>query len=234
MLAVFRREIRAYFISPIGYLFMGVFLILSGAALAATTLYAATASLTNYFFYLMMSFVVLIPILTMRLFSEERKLKTDQLLLTSPVSLFGIVFAKFAAAFSLFAATLLLSCLNFLTVIPYGAINGAVCFSNVFGILCIGGAFCAIGLFISALTENQLISALLSIGVIFAFLGIGLITPGVTNTTLRVFLKWLSVFDRYYTFGYGLFDFTSVLYFISITLIFLFLTVRVLEKRRWE
>lgn len=235
MSAIYKREIRAYFISPVGYVFVGVFLMLSGAFFCLSTLYSATSSLSAYFTYVLMSFAVLIPLLTMRLMSEERKLKTDQLLLTSPVSLWGMVTAKFFAAFTLFAATLFLSCLNFLFIHgEYGAINVPVMLAQLVGVLMVGAAFCALGLFVSSLTENQLIAAIVSIGAIVAMLGLGFVTSGVENTALRVFLKWFSIFDRFYTFSYGLFDFVSVIYYISIAFVFLFLTVRVLEKRRWE
>lgn len=233
--AVYKRELRAYFIAPTGYVFVGVFLMLSGAFFSLSTLYASTTSLSAYFTYVLMSFVVLIPLLTMRLFSEERKSRTEQLLLTSPVSLWGIVCAKFLAAFTLFSATLLLSCVNFLFIrADYGTINVPVMFAQLCGVLLCGAAFCALGLFLSSVTENQLIAALTSIGAIVAMLGLGFVTADVENTALRVFLKWFSVFDRFYTFSYGLFDFVSLFYYVSIAFVFLFLTVRVLEKRRWE
>ncbi len=233
--AVYKRELRAYFISPIGYVFVGVFLALSGALFSLSTLYSSTTSLASYFTYVLMSFAVLIPLLTMRLFSEERKSRTDQLLLTSPVSLWSICMAKFFAAFTLFSLTLLLSCVNFLFIRPeHGHINVPVMFAQLIGVLLVGAAFCALGLFLSSVTENQLIAAIASVGAIFAMLGIGLITSDVQNTALRVVLKWFSVFDRFYTFSFGLFDFVSLFYYISIAFVFLFLTVRVLEKRRWS
>lgn len=233
--AIYKREMRAYFISPVGYVFVGVFLMLSGVFFSLSTLYAATASLSAYFTYVLMSFVVLIPLLTMRLFSEERRARTEQLLLTSPVSLWGVVMAKFFAAFTLFALTLALSCVNFLFIRPdYGSIDVPVMLAQLFGVLLVGAAFSALGLFLSSLTENQLISALLSIGAILFMLGLGFISADIGNTALRVVVKWFSVFDRFYTFSYGLFDFVSVFYYVSIAFVFLFLTVRVLEKRRWE
>ena len=233
--AVYKRELRAYFLSPVGYVFVGMFLMMSGAFFCLSTLYAGTTSLSMYFTYVLMSFVVLIPLATMRLFSEERKMRTDQLLFTSPVSLWGLIAAKFFAAYTLFSATLLLSCVNFLFLSgKYGAINVPVMLAQLVGVLLIGGAFCAIGLFLSSLTENQLIAALTSIGVILAMLALGFLTSGIQNTALRVFLKWFSIFDRFYTFSYGLFDFVSVIYYVTIALVFLFATVRVLERRRWE
>lgn len=233
--AIFRREIRAYFISPVGYVFVGVFLMLSGAFFALSTLYAGTTSLSAYFTYVLFSFAVLIPLLTMRLLSEERKTRTEQLILTSPVSLWDMVLAKFLAAYTLFSLTLLLSCLNLFFIRPeYGTINVPVFFAQLVGVLLVGAAFCALGLLLSAVTENQLIAALFSIGAIVAMLGLGFVTSEVENTVLRVFLKWFSIFDRFYTFSYGLFDFVSLFYYFSMAFVFLFLTVRVLEKRRWE
>ena len=232
--AIYRRELCAYFISPIGYVFVGVFLMLSGAFFALSTLFSATTSLSAYFTYVLMSFVVLIPLLTMRQFSEERKTKTEQLLLTSPVSLWGMVAAKFFAAFTLFSLTLLLSCVNFLFIRPeYGSVNTPVMFAQLVGVLLCGAAFCTLGLFLSSLTENQLIAAITSIGAIVLMLGLGFVTPDISNTVVRATLKWFSIFDRFYTFSYGLFDFTSLFYYTSIAFVFLFLTVRVLEKRRW-
>ncbi len=232
--AIYKRELRAYFISPVGYVFVGVFLMMSGAFFCLSTLYSSTTSLTNYFTYVLMSFVVLIPLLTMRLLSEERKLRTDQLLITSPVSLWSMVLAKFFAAYTLFGLTLLLSCVNFFFIRPdAGQLNLPVMFSQLIGVFAIGFAFCALGLLLSSVTENQLISALLSIFAVFGMLGLGLITDSVQNTALRVVLKWFSIFDRFYTFSRGLFDFVSIAYYLSIAFVFLFLTVRVLEKRRW-
>lgn len=232
--AIYRRELRAYFISPVGYVFVGVFLMLSGALFTLSTFYMGTTSLSNYFTYVLMSFVVIIPLLTMRLLSEERKNRTEQLLLTAPVSLWGMVLAKFFAAFTLFSGTLLLSCVNFFFVRPEnGALNLPVIFAQLVGVLLCGAAFCALGLLLSSVTENQLIAALFSIGAIVAMLGLGFFTQDISNTVVRVTLKWLSIFDRFFTFGYGLFDFVSLLYYASIAFIFLFLTVRVLEKRRW-
>jgi len=170
----------------------------------------------------------------MRMLSEEKKSKTEQILLTSPVSLFSVIFAKYLAAFTLFAGTLLVSCLNFIILHFYGEPNSAIMISTTLGILLIGSSFVAIGIFISACTENQLVSALFTIVSIAATLVVGILANYVTFTPLRVVLKWISIFDRFYVFTYGYFDIVALLYYISITVVFLFLTVRVFEKRRWE
>lgn len=234
MLAIYKRELKSYFISPIGYVFIALFLIASGIAFAATTLMASTADIANYYSYILFLFVVLIPLLTMKLLSEERKLKTEQVLLTAPVSLVRIITAKYLAALTLFTGTLLLSTVNFIGLYMYGTPNTSILISSTIGIFFIGSAFIAIGLFVSALTENQLVSALASVFIILALLALGLVSASITNDFLRVIVKWISIFDRYYSFNYGLFDFNALLYYISISVVFIFLTVRVYEKRRWE
>ena len=116
----------------------------------------------------------------------------------------------------------------------YGTPNTAILISSTVGIFFIGSAFIAIGVFISSLTENQLVSAIGSIFVILALLALGLVSSSITNDVLRTVVKWISIFDRSYSFNYGLFDINAVVYYVSISVVFLFLTVRVYEKRRWE
>jgi len=233
MLAIYKKELRSYFVSPIGYVYVALFLCVSSLLFTYTTLYSGTCEISVYYTILLYLFAVLIPLLTMRSLSEEKKSKTEQILLTSPVSLFSVIFAKYLAAFTLFAGTLLLSCLNFPVLYVYGEPNTAILFSTTLGILLIGSAFVAIGIFISACTENQLISALLTICAIAATLVLGILANYVSFTPLRVVLKWISIFDRFYVFTYGYFDLVSLLYYISISVVFLFLTIRVYEKRRW-
>ncbi len=234
MLAIYKKELRSYFNGPIGYVYVALYLCVSSLIFAYTTLYSGTCEVNVYYTFILYLFAILIPLLTMRMLSEEKKSKTEQILLTSPVSLFSVIFAKYLAAFTLFAGTLLASCLNFIILYFYGEPNSVIMFSTTLGILLIGSAFVAIGIFISACTENQLISALLTIASIAATLVLGILANYITFTPLRVVIKWISVFDRFYVFTYGYFDFVALLYYVSITVVFLFLTVRVFEKRRWE
>ena len=115
MFAIYKRELSAYFTSTIGYIFMAVFLALSGAIVWFTTFFSSTTSFATYFFVMLFFFIILIPILTMKLLSEERRTKTEQILLTAPVSLASIVLAKFFAALTLFEGTF---CVSLLYVIP--------------------------------------------------------------------------------------------------------------------
>lgn len=102
------------------------------------------------------------------------------------------------------------------------------------GVLLIGGAFISIGIFVSSLTENQIIAAVVSIGVFALMIACSVFAMKLDNEVLRVVVKWFSVMDRFYNFQRGIFDFVSVVYYVSLSAIFLFLTVRVYEKRRWE
>lgn len=234
MFAIYKRELSAYFTSTIGYIFMAVFLAVSGAIVWFSTFFSATTSFANYFFIMIFFFIILIPILTMKLLSEERRTKTEQILLTAPVSLASIITAKFFAALTLFELTFALSLLNLIPVSGYGKINTAEIISNFIGVTCVAASLIAVGIFISSLTESQFIAAIGSIAVILGTLLVGLFSSSIGNNVIRVIVKWFSILDRYVNFRYGIFDVSSIIYYISISAIFIFLTVRIYEKRRWS
>lgn len=236
MTAIFKRELKAYFISPIGYIFITVFLLLSGGIFTFTTIQQGqSADINSYFLFTIFTFILLIPLLTMRSLSEERKTKTEQMLLTAPVSLTGIIFAKFLAAFVLFAVTLLISCCNFVVLFLYGKPNIAILCGNLISVLLVGSAFIAVGLFISSMTENQLTAGIITISTILFFLLAGVFTTYLTSFAfLRYVLDFVSIFSRFSNFTYGVFDINSIIYYASIVVIFLFLTIRIYEMRRWQ
>ena len=236
MLAIYKREMRAYFTSPIGYIFIGLFLAVSGILFSVCTLLAgADSDVNTYFTMILYAFIIVIPFITMRSFAEERKQKTEQLLLTAPISLIDMVAAKFFAAYTMFAGTFLAA--TVFNLIPYFIycedVNLASILGNIVGILLIGGAFVAIGLFISALTENQFVAAITTIAIIAALLFISFANSYIGAAPIRVVLSWISIFSRFYDFTYGILNFASLLYYASIMFVFLFLTVRVYENRRW-
>ncbi len=237
MYPIFKREMHAYFTSPTGYIFIAVLLAISGVLFSFTTVWMRTTDSTVYFTVMLFMFTVLIPLLTMKLFSEERKTRTEQILLTSPVSIFGIVFAKFAAAFTLYAGTFAVSCLiNFLTLrsVAGKALNFPQIMGNVVGILLVGAAFIAIGVFMSSLTENQVISAVTTFCVILLMLLVWLLPSFINSPVIREIIKWFSVIDRFAYFTNGIFSVPATAYFISLAIIFLFLTTRIYEMRRWN
>ena len=243
MWAIYKREMHGYFTCPIGYVFTAIFFALSGAIFSITTFGFGSTKTDSYFNLVLLTFIVLIPLLTMKLLSEERNSKTEQILLTSPVSLMGIIGAKFFAAYTLFAGTLVSSCLiNILTLKGYAELQKdyieklhiPTVVGSVIGILLIGAVFIAIGLFISALTQAQIIAAVGSIGVFVLLFLFSILPMFINNSVLRTVIKWLSIFDRFYPFTEGVFYMTNIVYYISIAFMFIFLTIRVYEKRRWS
>ena len=234
MLAIYKREMKAYFISPLGYVFLGVFLLVSGAVFCFSTFYEMTSDLTEYFSTMLFCFIILLPLLTMKLFTEEKRARTEQLLLTSPVSVFSVVFAKFLAAYTMFAGASVFSGLYFIFLSFFGNVQMGLLLGNVFAILLIGMAFIAVGVFVSAITESQLSSAILTIGILLGFVAISAISDYIPTEWLRFAISSLSVFYRYQNFAHGVFDIAALVYYISITALFLALTVRSVDRRRWR
>lgn len=233
MLAIFKREMRSYFTTPIGYIFLAIFFAVSGAVFAYSTLYSMTADTTVYFTFMMFVFIVLLPLLTMKLFSEEKKMRTDQLLLTAPISILSMVAAKFLAAYTMFAGSMLISSLQFLILYRYAAVKTAVLLGNLLAILLVGMVFIAVGTFVSSLAENQLAAAVGTIGLLFVLAVISFLNEFIPFYPIRFLLQCVSVFSRFQNFVNGIFDIASIVYYLSVTAVFLFLTVRVYERRRW-
>ncbi len=257
MLAIYKKEMRSYFINPIGYVFVGIFLVLSSLLCCYTTIQANSYSTATYFTVMIFALIILIPLLTMRSLSEERKLKTEQLLLTSPVSITSMVMGKYLASLTMFASCVLVSCINFIPLYIVGSIErkgdpysvthiGPVTseiVGNLIAVVLIGAAFIGIGLFVSALTENQLSSAVITIATILVMVVLSFVndigsdadgTRLITNYAVRFVIDWVSVFSRFGNFTYGIIDIASLVYYISLAGVFVFLTVRVYERRRWN
>ena len=234
MTAILRRELGAYFSSPIGYIYLSVLYVFSGFYFFFSCLFNNSTDLTYVFSSLVTIVLFLIPILTMRLLSEDKKNRTDQALLTAPVSLTGLVMGKFLAALAVYTIGLAITLLYGVILAVWSPPNWVQIFANFFALLLLGAALISIGMFISALTENQVIAA---VGGFAAALGL-IIVNGLNNVTqnplaLKI-IAGLSFFTRYSTFTAGLFDLSSVLFFVSVCFLFVFFTVRVLEKRRWS
>lgn len=235
MLAIFKRELRSYFTSVIGYVFLVLYLTAGGAIFCFTTLFSMSADVTPFYLYMMIFSAVALPLLTMKSFSEERKIKTEQLVLTSPVSLVSMVLGKFFAAYLVFAACMILTSLYFLILLPYATVKMGLLLGNLIALLLVGMVFIAIGLFVSSLTENQLAAAVGTIAIILGFLLIGLIGSLIPNTYwIRYVFDFISVFMRFQGFTNGYFDIASMVYYLSMTVVFLYLTVRVYDRRRYN
>ena len=232
--AIYRREIGAFFSSGIAYVFLAVFYVFAGYFFSITTLAAGTANMSGMFSNLFLIIIFLIPILTMRLFSEEKKQKTEQGLLTAPVSLSEIVLGKYFAALTLFTIGISIVFVYGFILSLFGTVAWLTLLSNFLALFLLGAAFSAVGVFISSLTENQVIAAVGSFVCLMMLYMIDVIASTVNVAWLQEFLYDMSFYSRYYEFTCGIFNLSSVLFYVSTAVLFNFFTVRVFEKRRWS
>ena len=216
MLAVLRREMSNYFTSPIGYIFLAVFYFFSGMFFTSVLAYNST-DITNVFSSLFTVLIFIIP-------------------LTSPVKLGGLVFGKFLAAFFMYCIALAITVIYSIVLAAFEAPEWSIVIGNIFGALLLGAALIAVGVFISSLTENQLIAAIGSFAVMMFIMLIDNFASLIPErlSFLSTFLTSISFMTRYSDFVSGILNFANVLFFLSVAVIFNFLTVRVLEKKRWS
>ncbi len=235
MLAIYKREMRSYFTSVIGYIFLVLFLAIGGGVFCLTTIYAMSSDVSSFFTYMLIFSAVMLPLLTMKSFSDDRKMKTEQLLLTSPISITGMVVGKFLAAYTMFAGALIINSLYFIFLYPYAEVKTALLIGNIIALLLVGMTFVSIGIFVSSLTENQLTAAIGTMAIILLFLIIGIINQLLPSAYwLRYVFNCISVFERFQTFTNGYFDLSSVLYYFSVSAVFIYLTIRVYDRRRYN
>jgi ABC-2 type transport system permease protein len=234
MVAILKRELSSYFNSAVAYVVMAVYFLFSGLFFSMICIENDSASLTYVFGNMFIIILFVIPIITMKTFSEEKRQRTDQALLTSPTSLFEIVMGKFLGAFILFALCSLIFVVYALVISFFTTPDWAVVLCTYFGLLLLGAALIAIDVFISVLTESMIISAV-------AGMGVGLLIYMLSNLSSYITVNWIAAivkkidFLTYYTnFTYGMLNLTDIVFFLSVTGLFLFFTARVLEKRRWS
>lgn len=231
--AIYRREMGAFFTSGIGYVFLAVFALFSGLFFSLGVIGSGVSDMSPMFSSMFLIVLFLIPILTMRLLSEEKKNRTDQGLLTAPVSLPSIVLGKYFAAMTLFIIAESIVFIYSIIIALCGEVIWSTLLGNYFAMLFLGSAFIAIGLFVSSLTENQMAAAVISMFVLFILYLLDSLAASVPWEFLQKILLSLSFYSRYTEFTSGLFDFSSVLFFLSTAVLFNFFTIRVLDKKRW-
>ena len=223
----------AFFTSGVAYVFLTVFTLLSGIFFFFAVIGSGTTNVGPMFSSMFMVVLFLIPILTMKLLSEEKKNRTDQGLLTAPIGLWSIVLGKYFAALTLFAIAESVVFIYSFILAYLGDVVWASLLGNYFGMLFLGSAFISVGLYISSLTENQMASAVASMFALFVIYLFDSLTSSISNEFISKIMHSVSVYSRYQEFTQGVFNITSVVFFISVAFIFNFLTVRHLDKRRW-
>jgi ABC-2 type transport system permease protein len=253
MLAVFKREFFSYFKSPVGYIALALFAFISGYQYVNMFAYA-TANIPSEIISMISFFVIFVPIITMGLLSEDKKRGTEILYYTNPVSLFDDVLGKFLAALALFGIMFVNIILHIIITkssngtIGIGVLGASVVFFFV------AALYISIGLFTSALSDSQIISAILSFVVLLLFQMLATLSTFISSGIQSVMtsgsassekitqvgdkianaVKWLDPLAKTQEFRYGVFSVFPLVYCVSLALIFLYLTFRVLEKKRWS
>jgi ABC-2 type transport system permease protein len=287
MIAIFTKELRSFFLTPVGYIFTGFFLLISGFFFAAENLFPANPNFNGMLGTITFVFMILVPILTMRLLAEESRQKTDQLLLTSPLNVTEIVLGKFFAAVTVLLFTVIITFIYPIILSCFGTIALPEIIGGYIGFLLLGSSFIAIGLFVSSFTENQVVAAVITFsfllfiwvmdslqqllpggivsGIIFvslflgllllliqrslknifitastAVIGIGCITTGyfinkfIYDGLIHKVIERLSLLKRFEPFIRGNLSLSPVVFYLSFISIFIFFTVQMIEKRRWD
>jgi len=250
--AICKKEIKTYFTSPIAYVVITVFLVLVGFFFYSLILWFNSQSLqmarypgylqqininqmvySPLFHNISIILLLMIPLLTMRLFSEEKKIKTDELLYTSPISINQIILGKyFASLFVLLVMLLLTGILSIFTFV-YGNPELVPVLTGYLGLFLLGAAFTALGIFFSSLTENQIVSAILTFGALLLFWVLSWASSSAGGTWKDV-LNYLSFLQHFDNMTKGILDTTDLVYYLSFITFGLFLTHSVIQTRRWR
>ena len=231
MKSMYIKELKLYFTTLTGYIFLTILVMLAGVIFTMGNLMSQSADIKRFFSSFFTVLMFLSPMLTMRQFSEEKKMKTMQLLLTLPLRLSDIVLGKYFATMTFVGFGLILTFIYPLILSFFGVFEYMVILGNYLGLILLISSIVSIGLFISTLTENQIISSIVSYVIILGFWLSDSITPLLLNNTLSMILNNFSLRINYMEFTYGILNPGSIIYYISFSVLFLIITVVSLDSR---
>ena len=234
MTAIFKKELKSYFMSPIGYIFVGIFTFLASMFFSSGVLMYQQADISLVFSNVNEIYLFLAALLTMRLLSEEKNKRTDQLLLSAPVSVTEIVLGKYLAAMTVFGITMLISLIFPVIMFMYGQPALSEVISSYIGFILIWGAFISVGVFISSLTESQIIAGVFTFASLLVIYFISWFETNVQNEIVKRIINMFSLFSRYSDFQNGILNIQNIIYYLSFIFVFLFLTVRVIDRKRYS
>jgi len=287
MVAIIKKELRTYFTSAPGYIFLAGFLFLNGMFFVVNNVTALSSNYMATLSAMTMAFLLLVPILTMQLFAEESKQRTDQLLFTAPITIPQIVLGKYLGALLLFLLGMLISIIFPLMMMRYGEVSFSETFGSYLGFILLGACFISVGLFISCQTNNPIVAAIgsfaalfllyivnvmainmptdrvssvifllaivvgiavviydatknkfapiiFALGAIIVGVIIFLVNPHFYDAVIIRVLMWFSVIHRFNTFTSGILAISDIVYYITFSAAFIYLTINALEKRRWK
>jgi len=249
---IYKKEMRLYFTSPIAWVILTIFLFIAGYFFYSIFAFFTLASMQSamnpamardlnvtdsvlrpLFSNISVILLLLMPLVTMRLFAEERRSGTIELLLTYPVRDGAVLIGKYLAGLTLYAIMLALTLFYPLLVAYFARVEWGPLATGYLGLLLMGATFLGVGIFASSLTENQIVASIITFGVLLIFWVIGWSSDYLGGTWGRV-LSHLSLIEHFDSFAKGVLDTRDVLYFVDFTIVALFLTLRSLEARRWK
>lgn len=232
MFAIFKREVKAYFYSPIAYILIGLFILLTSIFFTPNLTYQSgdfSGNLSTMGFIL----IFIVPILTMRILAEDRKNGTEILLVTSPVSLTAIVVGKYLATLFVFVVLTVISFIYPIILLIFGGQITAQLLGAYLGFFLLGASLLAVGIFASSLTENQVVAAVIGFVSLLIMWVIDPLSKSLGGLLAKI-LSWFSLISRNSDFSTGIVGLGPVVYYLSFIAVFLFITIRVIEKRRWS
>lgn len=233
MFAILKRELYGFFVTPVAYVYLAAVGVLS-AVYYAMLLMRGSAKIGSEFAFLFSVTLLLTPVLTMRLLSEERKQNTLLLLRSTPVKTSQIVLGKYLAACIIYCIGLVFPLLHVLSIMEWSSVNWPFVAGNIFGLLLVGMTCIAICTLISSLTENQIVAAIGGFCIMVFILLINTLASAVHVPFLRAVLSSMSFYNCYYGITIGILRVSDLFYFITLVGLFLFLTVQTMESRRWS
>jgi ABC-2 type transport system permease protein len=231
--ALYKKELRSYFNSPIGYIYLVVFLVLTQWLFLRNFFVFPQTTLRDLFTLFPIIFVLFIPGLTMRLWAEERKLNTLEVLFTLPLKDYEILLGKFLSAFTFFAISLILTIPLPITLSLIGDLDFGATFSGYIGALFLGASYISLGLALSSFTQNQIVAYILSVTICFLFYitGEDALIANFSTFWVNIF-KFFSLKTRFESITRGVIDLRDIIYYISFIAFFLYLNIWIMDRRR--
>lgn len=234
MKAIYKREMFAYFTSPVGYVVLAFALCVSGILFGLFNLSGASTSMLYFFSFLSYVLILLVPLMTMHLWADERKNRTDQLLLTVNVPVSSIVLGKYFASATLFGINVAIMLVYPLVMSLYGTVVWSYVLMMYLGYFLMGCAMLAVGLFVSTLTESPIVAALTSFVIILLLKLADMFAASIKIEFLADTMRWFSLFSRFNNFIDAVIDVSILIYYITFAGLFLFLAFISIQKKRWS
>ncbi len=235
VIAIVKKELRSYFNSPIAYIFITVFLVLTSWLFFRGFFFTGQATMRDYFTILPWIFLFMVPAVTMRLWAEEKKTGTIEILMTWPIQDWEAVLGKFLASFIFLAIAVALSFPLVLTVMSLGEPDLGAIIGSYLGVLFLGAAYLSIGLWVSSFTKNQIIAFIVAVAISFAMLIIGenIVLYALPNGLVGLF-SYLGLGSHFASISRGVIDSRDIIYYLSVIAFFIFLNIRAVESRKWK